>query len=76
MAFDIFQVNIWAVLVSGVVYFVVGALWYSVFAEAWMKGIGKSREELQPKTSNYVVSLVCEVLLMYFLAVALNARRR
>jgi len=72
MAFGMFEVSIWAVLVSGVAYFAVGAVWYSVFAEAWMKGIGKSREQLQPKTSNYIVSLICEVVVMYFLAVFLT----
>jgi hypothetical protein len=59
--------------VSGVAYFGLGALWYGVFAEPWMRGIGKTRNQLESRASDYIVSFVSEVVIMYFLAVALNA---
>ena len=73
MSFSLFVVNPWAVLVSGIAYFVIGAVWYGVFAEAWMKGIGKSREELTQRPLDYAVSLIGEILVAFVLAVALNA---
>lgn len=73
MSFDVFQVNVWAVLVSGVAYFAIGAAWYGFLAEPWMKGIGKTREELQSDPVDYIVSLICEIGLAFFLAVGLRA---
>lgn len=73
MSFDVFSVNVWAVLVSGVAYFAVGALWYGLLSEPWMKGIGKSRDELQSDPVDYILSLIAEIALAFFLAVALNA---
>jgi hypothetical protein len=73
MSFDVFQVNVWAVLVSGVAYFVVGAVWYGLLAEPWMRGIGKSRDQLESNPVDYIVSLICEIGLAFFLAVGLNA---
>jgi hypothetical protein len=42
-------VNYWAILVAGATYFVLGALWYSpvVFGNAWMKAVGKPKEQLE-----------------------------
>lgn len=73
MSFSVFAVNGWAVLVSGVVYFAVGALWYGVFSTAWMKGIGKSRDQLQSKPVNYVVALAAEIGIAFVVAVLLRA---
>jgi hypothetical protein len=73
MSFEVFQVNVWAVLVSGVAYFAIGAVWYGVFAEPWMKGIGKTRDELQSDPIDYVLSLLAEILIAYGVAVGLNA---
>ena len=41
-------INYLAVLVAGVVYTALGALWYSpvLFGNAWMKGIGKTKEQV------------------------------
>lgn len=42
------SLNYWAVLVAGVVYFILGAIWYAgpVFGNAWMRAIGKSKEQV------------------------------
>ena len=43
------QTNYLAIIVAALVYFVLGALWYSpiAFAKPWMESIGKSQDELQ-----------------------------
>ena len=73
MSFAVFTVNWWAVLVAGVAYFIVGAIWYMALANPWMKGIGKTRDQIQSKTTDYIVSLISELIVAYALAVALNA---
>jgi hypothetical protein len=46
-------VNYVAVLVAAATYFVLGALWYSkpLFASAWMKGVGRTEEQLRASYS-------------------------
>ena len=73
MVLSLFSVNVWAVLVAGAAYFVTGAVWYGVFAEPWMAGIGKTRDQLQSRPIDYVVSLICEIGVAYGVAVGLNA---
>ena len=71
--FSIFAVNWWAVLVSGVAYFVIGAVWYGIFGTAWMKGIGKTRDQIQQNPVQYIVSLVAEIGVAVILAVVFRA---
>ena len=73
MSFSVFSVNGWAVLVAGVAYFVIGALWYGAFAKPWMAGIGKTQDELQSNPVDYILSLLAEILIAFGIAVALNA---
>lgn len=73
MSLSVFSVNIWAVLVSGVAYFAVGALWYGLLGEPWMKALGKTSDELASNPIDYVVSLLCEILIAFAVAVGLNA---
>lgn len=61
-------VNIWAVVVSAVVAFAVGALWYSplLFAKQWMQAHGYTPEQLvamqKQARRDYAVSFVCFLL--------------
>jgi hypothetical protein len=70
------QVHYLAVLVSGVLIFMLGGLWYSplLFANRWMALMGKSREDLAGSASpfNYVLVLVCGLLTAFGLAVLLG----
>ena len=72
MSFDFLAVNTWAVLVSGVAYFAIGAVWYGLFATPWMAGIGKSSDELESNPVDYLVSLLCEILIAFAVAIGLN----
>ena len=46
---DATKVNFLAVLVAGLAYFILGAVWYAkpVFGKAWMTGIGKTEDQLK-----------------------------
>ncbi|MEX1113116.1 MAG: DUF1761 domain-containing protein [Patescibacteria group bacterium] len=66
---DQLDVNYWAVLVSGIVAMVIGAVWYGSFAKPWMKGAGltkKDAEKADPST--YFVSFLAFLLAFYVLA--------
>jgi hypothetical protein len=46
MALDVGQINVWAVLVSAVVVFLLGGLWYTaLFGELWKRLHGISEEQ-------------------------------
>ncbi len=66
------SINWLAILVSGVVYTVLGALWYTpaLFGKAWMQGIGKSREQVNQDFSplNIVWALIFSWIAAYGIA--------
>jgi hypothetical protein len=63
------SMNWWAVIVAAVVYMALGAIWYSppLFGKAWMKGIGKTKEQITAGSSplSYVWALVFSFLAAY-----------
>ncbi len=65
-----FDVNWLAILVAVIANMVIGAVWYGVFANPWLKGIGKTREEIQESQSwkPYVVAVLNSVLMAFVLA--------
>ncbi len=66
-------VNYIAILVVGVISFLLGAFWYSpkLFAKQWMNAIGKTEEELKSGASamTYVITFVVWIIATYVLAV-------
>ena len=70
------HVNYLAVLVSGIVMFMLGGLWYSpaLFARRWLALIGKSPEELKAggKPVYYLVAFLSALVTAYALAVFLG----
>lgn len=65
------QVNILAVLVSSVVYFLLGAAWYSpmLFAKPWMNAIGLKAEDLQASPINYISTFIAILITVYVLGI-------
>ena len=65
-------INYWAVLVGGGAYWLLGALWYSpaLFGNAWMKGVGKTKEQIAAGASpfNYIWGLITSLVAAYGIA--------
>jgi hypothetical protein len=64
------DINYWAVIVTAIVPVLLGALWYSsaMFAQPWLRAVGRSREELSGAAMGYVLSALGAVLTSYALA--------
>ncbi|MCK9639627.1 MAG: DUF1761 domain-containing protein [Prolixibacteraceae bacterium] len=65
-------INVWAVLVGTLAFWVLGALWYSpvLFGKIWQKEIGFKEEEI--KKANMAMVFGLSFLLMLFMVWALN----
>ena len=78
---DLSAVNWPAVLVSGVVIFMLGGLWYSpvLFAKPWIAGMGRTEEELRaraqssPMPAMYATVFLCGLISAFVLAVVIEA---
>lgn len=73
------QVNFIAIVVSAVVIFIVGGLWYSpvLFAKRWVRLIGKTEEEMKagqsvPAPLMFLSAFVSGLLVAFVLAVLLS----
>jgi len=70
------DINLWAVLISAIIYMAIGAVWYSptMFSQAWMKEIGKSEKELKAnaKPALYLSTFLAELVAVYVLAWVMN----
>ena len=70
------EINYLAVLVSAVIIFLLGGLWYSpvLFAKPWMSAINKSEEELKKdaKRTNYLVAFMQGLISAYILAIFIS----
>lgn len=69
------EINIWAVLLGALAFFLVGAIWYGViFGKAWQKAAGLSDEQLQGSNMplifalTYVAELVIALTLWHGIA--------
>ena len=64
----------WAAIgVAGVADWLLGAVWFTVFANQWRSGLRMSPEELQQHMSHpnfwpYLIALLCSLLLAYVIA--------
>jgi hypothetical protein len=74
------HVNYFAVLVTGVVIFILGGLWYSkaLFAKRWTTLMGKSEEELKAASASsnmplmFAGAFICGLLIAWVLAVVIK----
>ena len=51
------SINHFAVVVAAVVFFMLGAGWYTVLSNAWLAGIGKTMEQLTRRTARLATAL-------------------
>ncbi len=65
-----FNVNWLAVIICAVANMMIGAGWYGFFAEPWMAGIGKTREDIEADSSStpYVIAGLNSFLMAFVLA--------
>ncbi len=65
------RINLLAVGVAAVTYWLLGAAWFTLLTRPWLAGIGKTQEQLRQAGSPalaYVVALVCNLLMAYVIA--------
>jgi len=74
---DQVQANYLAVIVSSVVTFILGAIWYSppLFGRKWMALLGKTAEEIQQGVSPmmYVIGFVSGLISCFAISCVVNA---
>jgi type III secretory pathway component EscU len=68
------MINIWAILVSTIIYFTLGALWYSplLFGNIWVKALGVNMEDLEQKPIDFFGSAIAAFIATLFLALLLE----
>jgi hypothetical protein len=67
------RINWLAVLVGGVIYYLWGWAFFTLFGNQWLTAIGPMRDHLNPKDPvPYIVSLVMALVLSFGVAVALS----
>ena len=66
-----------AIAVATFVYFMLGAAWFTGFMNAWLRGIGRTKEELMATGISpfvgYGIALVCTLILAIFLSWLIQA---
>ncbi len=67
------MINLWAVLLAGIINMILGALWYgSFFGKQWMKLAGKTKEDIDKSKSHmhklYAGGFAASLIIAYVLA--------
>ncbi|WP_108672381.1 DUF1761 domain-containing protein [Peribacillus acanthi] len=66
------DVSILAILLAAISNSIIGAFWYSplLFANIWMKGMGKSKENFDKKGANlgYLLTMIAAIITAYVLS--------
>ncbi len=66
------RMNYAAVVVAAVLYWLLGAAWFTILSKQWLAGIGKTMEQLQQEGGSpavaYAVAFLSNVVLAYVLA--------
>lgn len=72
----LFDIHISGILLAVVANTIIGALWYSplLFANIWMKSLGKTREDLHTSSANtgyaitMIAAVVTSIVISYFIS--------
>jgi hypothetical protein len=68
-----FAVNWLAIIVATIAGFAVGAAWYITLGKQWMAAIGKTRDQLDAGPVPYIIGILVEAVMAYFMAVVILA---
>jgi len=68
------MINILAIIFIALIYWILGALWYSkiLFGNLWMESIGKTEDQLEMKASSFIGSAIISFTIPLFLAIILE----
>lgn len=70
------DINFYAVLISAVVIFLLGGLWYSpfLFAKPWVKLINRSYNDIkeEAKASKYIIAFMQAIITSYILSIFIS----
>jgi hypothetical protein len=79
------RTNYWAIIVAAIACFILEAIWYSVFLQAWLDGLGRTRDVMMHQGVNeylqYAIALVSAAIMAIAISTVtqltgpLNARR-
>ncbi|HED00803.1 MAG TPA: DUF1761 family protein [Proteobacteria bacterium] len=61
--------NIFTIIISTIVYVIIGAIWFNVFKSPYLVGLGKTAEELQQGASltvAYISSIISGAVIAFF----------
>lgn len=65
--------NHFAVIIAAIVFFVLGAAWYTVLSGAWLDGIGKTMAQLEAETKGSKISMLWGFLAILVMCYTLNS---
>jgi hypothetical protein len=68
-----FAVNWLAIIVATIAGFAVGAAWYITLGKQWMASIGKTRDQLDAGPVPYIIGILVEAVMAYFMALVILA---
>ena len=67
-----YRINHWAVIVAAVVFFAIGAAWYTALRDPWLAGIGKTLEQISREQGGsplpFVIGFLAVLVMCYTLA--------
>lgn len=66
-----FAVNWLAIIVATIAGFAVGAAWYITLGKQWMASIGKTRDQLDSGPVPYIIGILVEAVMAYFMALVI-----
>ncbi len=73
---NVSEISMIAIILSAVVNSVLGALWYSpvLFANSWMKAVGKTREEISSGSANlgYALTILASIVTAFTLSLFIH----
>jgi hypothetical protein len=65
-------INHFAAIIAGFVQFMFGAVWYTLFSQAWMAAVGKTEAQLKADNAGsplpYIIAIVTAIIMAYTIA--------
>ncbi len=71
------RLNYVAIVVAGIVYWLIQAVWYTLLSNQWANAIGKSKSDMQGGSAiPFVGALICDIIVAWALAWVLTRSGR